>query len=478
MCTHTVAVATLLWAGMTPALCQSTAASIRTGAEAAQQVATQTGLCQRPAVVQYVTQIGNRLVNQLGRQPFPYKFAVADMAQPNAFSLPGGFVYASRGIIAVTNSEDELAGILAHEILHVEGKHAGKAEKRSILPGILTIPGNLTGMANRQAAGILQVPVKSTSRLSLAQYGTSQETESDVQGAALAARAGYNPSGWKDCLGRLSRTAAFFTGDLEKFSYFNDHPFIPDRIKRLDKDTSKLVPTLQPAIAKDREDFLRRIEGIVLGRDPAHGILNRNVFLHPDLNLRMELPSDWQPFHTAIAFGATAPTGKGQIVVGLESGFKDPEEAALAHARAIESEIKQKPAQPEKVDINGHNGYLLTYEEGGKKPVTVHLLWVSIDSRLLRMAGAGAAEYRSAMRESFFTLRTLTAAERQEITVVRLSLAPARSGESLEAFSKRTGNVLPDELTAALNDIHTGQNPPAGRILKIGRREAYVGRKP
>ena len=118
------------------------------GAKASLQVAQQMGVDTTSTAAIYIAAVGNRLVDNLENQVFEYKFHLVDAEEPNAFALPGGYIYITRGILLLLNNEDELAGIIGHEIIHSHNRHSYKSVKRSILPAILKAPGNVIGLVN------------------------------------------------------------------------------------------------------------------------------------------------------------------------------------------------------------------------------------------------------------------------------------------------------------------------------------------
>ncbi len=444
---------------------------VELGKQAAAQVVTQMGIYEDESLTGYLKQIGMRLVKGLADQPFEYQFAIADEREPNAFALPGGFVFATRGIFAVANSEDELAGVFGHEIIHADRRHAIKAMNRSILPGILSIPGGVVGAFNQEAGAIINAPVTA----STARYGRSQETEADELGAALAAKAGYDPAALSSCLVRLTKTVELLTGETEKPSYFRDHPLTSERVERLSKIVTGLQRNPQPGIAKTREDFLRRLDGLIIGQDPAQGIVVENVYLHPELNFRAELPRDWKVFNTPLAFGAAEKNGKAQMVFGLVKPGVDAETAAAKTIEFIQKKYRKKPAESKPVVVDGNRGYYAAYAEGSKKKaVTFHLLWLTVDDKVFRVVAAGSDDFREAMRNSVFSLKRLSAADRKSIKVLRLRVVPARAGETVEELSRRAENIAKPGITAVLNDIAPDTKLKQGQLLKVARLESYT----
>jgi len=444
---------------------QSTDYDKKIGAEAAEQVLRTKGLYDDPPLLHFYEKLGQRLVDGLGTQPFTYRFAITDEIEPNAYALPGGFVFATRDIFAVANSEAELAGVIGHEIIHSDRRHAVKAQKRSILPAIFAIPGGLAGIFSEEAGKVLSAP----SSLALAKYSRQNEAEADQLGVQLAASAGYDPNALTRCLDRLDRTVELFTGEKEKASYFDDHPSTPDRAAQIEKIAAQAQRGAAPPILAGRDAYLRLLDGLIVGHNPEQGLFDKNVFVHPDLNFRMELPEGWKTFNTPAAFGSIEPKGKGQLVIGLMKGAKDPEAAALQTLDKIASRTRKKPDEARRVEVNGQPGFYALYTE---KKSNLHLLWVAMGGNMFRMAGAGQPQFKESLRAAVLSLRPLVPEERANVRVLRLRIVPAQAGETLEAFSKRTNNSFNPALTAVLNDL---DNKPlaAGQLLKIARREPY-----
>jgi len=438
----------------------------RMGAEAAADVIRIQGLYGKPDLQKFLEKMGARLVDGLGPQPFTYRFAITDEIEPNAFALPGGYVFATRGIFAVADSEAELAGVLAHEIIHSDRRHSVKAKKHSILPSILAIPGGLAGIFSEEAGKVLTAP----SSLAIAHYSRQNESEADKLGVKLAASAGYDPLALIQCLHRLSKVVSLMSDEKEKRSYFDDHPATAERDAAIRKTAATIERAQIPPILAGREAYLRLLDGLVVGENPEQGIFEKNVFVHPDLNFRMDLPEGWETFNTAAAFGALAVKGKGQLVIGLAEGTNDPAEAAARTLLRIDEQKHKRPVEAGRVEVNGNPGFLAVY---GEKETSLHLLWVFMGGKMFRITGASDPQSKGALRQSALSLRQLNPEQRAKVRVLRLRLEIAREGESLEQFSRRTGSDFKPEMLAVLNNLDS--KPLAqGQLLKIARREPYT----
>jgi predicted Zn-dependent protease len=151
-----------------------------TGAKVAKQVEEQIGIYQAAVTTDYIREIGNRLVDNLKDHEFDFQFQIADQWEPNAFALPGGYIYFSRGLLILANDEGELAGVLGNEISHVTERHSARQQERSIVPGLLSLPGAIVGnVVNEDLGNLINTPINMIGQVSLATYSRKQESDSD-----------------------------------------------------------------------------------------------------------------------------------------------------------------------------------------------------------------------------------------------------------------------------------------------------------
>lgn len=242
----------------------------------------------------YVAQIGRRLVqvSELPEQNFT--FTLLNSPVVNAFALPGGYVYVTRGLLALAADEAELAGVIAHEIGHVTGRHTAQRETRSTLAQGASVVGVLLGglflgdAAARSAAQLAQTAAP----MWLMSYSREQEFEADELGIRYLARAGYDPRAMSSFLGRLQAQAeleAQQTGrplDAEENIYAS-HPRTLDRVARAADEAAQ--QTAGPG-RRGREAYLAAVDGMLYGDDPAEGLVQGRSFIHPGLGFRFEAP--------------------------------------------------------------------------------------------------------------------------------------------------------------------------------------------
>ncbi|HXZ84518.1 MAG TPA: M48 family metalloprotease, partial [Myxococcota bacterium] len=311
-----------VWLALALYGCLTPAAEQKQGDEAAKQVEQEMGLVREPALLGYVRAVGEKLAAVSERPEGPWQFAVVDKPEPNAFALPGGHVYVTRGLLSLANSEDELAGVLGHEIAHVTARHSVKRLGAAVLTAPLSIATGLAGLAVGIVSPTLGKVVAGTGELVtgglvLAPFSREQEHEADEIGQGLAARAGYDPAGLPRFLQTLDRDLALSSGEQRQFHFLDSHPLTPDRVARTQERASQLTRAAAQPIAGERSAFLARLEGILVGDDPAQGVFEGSRFLHPDLDFRLEFPAGWQTRNTPNAVGAISPSKDALVALRL-----------------------------------------------------------------------------------------------------------------------------------------------------------------
>src|SRR5947207_3132855 len=205
---------------------------VEQGAEAAKQVEQQIGLYSLPKADVYLGELGARLAATVNDPRWKFTFQIVDQDEPNAFAIPGGGIYVSRGLLALVKREDELAGVLAHEIAHVTQRHSARQQRKGFLPGLLSLPGNVVGnVVSEDLGALINAPIDTVGGAWLNHYSRGQESEADRIGIRTAAQAGYAPIALADILSRLEQDAASQTGQEHRFSIFDSHPMTGTRMK-------------------------------------------------------------------------------------------------------------------------------------------------------------------------------------------------------------------------------------------------------
>ena len=447
------------------------------GAEGAQMVAVTMGMVNVPVTNEYVNQVGDRLLATVG-QPFDFKFQIIDSHIPNAFALPGGYVYVTRGILAILNSEDELAGVMGHEIMHVLERHSVKQMKKSIVPILLQVPGKIVTLVNKDYGHLINAPITSGSQAFLAKYSRGQENEADMNGVEIMSKAGYNPLALAIALENLAKEVEMITGEEEQKSYMSDHPYTPKRVSNIQKKAENLQWSQKPGIVEGKLGFYKKLEGLYFGQNPEAGIFEDNQFLHLDMDFTITFPEEWVQENTPLVITAKEPNGRGMISVGLEPEFGDPSEYAEKLIKTVQNKHKTSPDRSEPVEINGLKGHVVTYTEKTESGnAATHSLWLNIHKQTFQLVGIGFEEQRTALREIALSIRKLSDIEKGSYFGYKIKAVTAKEGESIEELSKRTQNYWDVAFTAIANNIPNNKKFSEGAAVKIVVKELYTCRK-
>jgi predicted Zn-dependent protease len=451
------------------AVLQSVEKDKQLGREVSRQVEADIGAYKHEDLTGYLDTVGDRLVRVNPDQRFDYSFAIVDQWEPNAFAAPGGFVYVSRGLLALTNNENELANVIGHEIVHVSQRHTAKQMAKARMPTLLTIPGRMVGgVIGENVGNLINAPVNTLGGAYIAKHGRGDEFEADQLGQQLAALAGYDPQAMSTFLDRLGQASEIISGEKHRPGWFDTHPSTPDRVKRVLRDAQKMEWERQPAVAGDKGAYLSQLDGLLLGVDPVLGVLRGRQFLHPVLGLSIEFPPDWTAVINRQAVVAIAPEQDGVLTVGIGGENVEPWEAAGVFERTLYDQHRVKPTRSESVKIGTFPAHLLLYTDtSGKEPMHMAFLWVAYRKIVYRFIGLAPEKYRVNLRLSALSFRPITAKEKSSIKERRLKVVTAHANESLSHLSKRTGNVWPLKATAVVNGIDKDQPLKKGQLIKI-----------
>lgn len=451
------------------------------GQEEAARVARFLGVLDDSPYAVYVAAVGQRLAELAPQRDVAWSFHVVDMAEANAFALPSGDIYVSRGLLVLANSEDEIAGVLGHEIAHVAARHAVQQISRRVPIAIVTgLPAVLTGVVSPALGQILGGLGQLTSGLLFASYSRAQEREADRFGQQLAARAGWNPAGLTDMLRTLEREEALHLRDSSRPRFFDSHPRTPERVQITAAHARELRRAPARPIAAARSDFLARIENIVVGGRAAHGVFDGPRFLHPELDLSVSFPQDWEYQNTPLQVAALAPDRGALVLLQLLGKGTDP----MSGARTIE-EASRTPvvAGTRSFMVNGLPAARTLVRVDDRHGVLgVDLTWIAHRGHIHQIAGiaplARISSYAAVITAVVESFAPLSPSDRARIQEDRLRIAAARAGESLGELLARVGSRWSVEMAAVANARSVSDLLVEGELLKVAVPELYRGAAP
>lgn len=252
------------------------------------------GEIQNKKISAYVNDLGQQLAQHTERPDVRYTFTTLDSPVVNAFAIPGGYIYITRGILALANDEAELAGVIGHEIGHITGRHSAERYSQSLL----------VGLGANVASAVIDVPGAGNalglgSQLVLTSYSREQEREADRLGVRYLNREGYQPIAMADFLAQLQRDETYQRslkdgdslrsgGGLD--AYFRTHPLTAERVQNATQEAKQYLNFTQ----RNRDKYLSVIDGMVYGPSPKEGFVRGQDFLHPDLNFKFTAPDGFE----------------------------------------------------------------------------------------------------------------------------------------------------------------------------------------
>lgn len=282
------------------------------------QIIASYGVYEDPGLQQYVNSIGQELAAKSHRAHLEFTFTVLDSPEINAFALPGGYVYITRGIMAYLDSKAELAGVLGHEIGHVTARHSVRQQSGqkasdllSVLIGATTGISELGDLSNQLSTGILRG------------YGREHELEADRLGAEYLHLSGYDPEIMLEVIGVLKDQEVYEQALAKKenrdpniyHGVYSTHPRNDERLKTVVRAAKKL--SVQDYRNSDQSGYYGKIDGMVWGPSIKQGILANNRFTHPDLGFALQLPKTWKVNNTPEFLQASNPETGATVQIGV-----------------------------------------------------------------------------------------------------------------------------------------------------------------
>jgi predicted Zn-dependent protease len=434
---------------------------ISMGKEADPQIVAEYGLYDDPALAAYVDAVGQKMAKLSHRPNLEFTFRVLDSPVINAFALPGGYVYITRGILAHMNNEAELAIVLGHEIGHVTARHGAQAATRQQLAGLGL---GLGSIFSSQIARYGQIAQEALGLMFL-KYGRDAENQADDLGVEYSLRAGYDATVGCHFFEVLDRQQKESGSALPTWQ--STHPAPADRVAHTQKLSTERRPQHPDANRIAESDLKTHVDGAVFGDDPRHGFANGNLFLHPQLNFQIAMPQGWKIVNTSQAVVAAAPDQKSAIQLTLENAEGlSPEAYAQKVSQAAQARVERGGSER----IGGAPAWVgvlqVPSEQGSAVPVLV--AWVQRPPGMFQMIGQGTAG--QVMLTAMRSLADLADPGAKKIEPNRLKVEPQRSATTLAQAFEHAG-TLPVSLgsVALLNNLQPESNLPAGFKLKLVR---------
>lgn len=442
------------------------------------------GVYADPELTAYVNDLGRRLV-QVSEQPNArWTFTVLDNPTVNAFALPGGYVYVTRGLVALANSEAELAGVIGHEIGHVTAGHSASRQNRgAIATGALLgaqILGAILGADAQTMQGLGQIGQVAAGGI-LADYSREDELAADNLGIRYLARSGYDPYAQADFLESMGMAASLdakLAGrayNPNSADFLASHPANGPRTRRAIEVAQGSGEAIPIGANRNRERFLRVVDGITYGDAPAQGFVRGRTFSHPVLRFSYSSPAGFTITNSSAAVTARGPQESRFILDGGRNpSGRLTDYIARDWVREIAKDFRTGRVtglQPRR--INGLEA------ASARVPVQINnraydalLVAIRLEGKLYRLTGLAprGSGLIPSMEQAATTFRKLSAREAAGLRPQRVDLVTVRPGDTVASLSRRMNvDVAAEDRFRVLNGLEPGDALRRGQRVKIIR---------
>jgi predicted Zn-dependent protease len=416
----------------------------------------------------YVDSIGQLLARTVERHDFKYTFTVLNSDIVNAFALPGGYVYITRGLLALAGSEAELAAVLAHELGHITALHHAQRQGQGLLANILLQGlGIAAGGQVANVGGLL-------AQAALRGFSREHERQSDDLGIRYMARVGYELGAMARFLRKLraeSRLQAKLRGEspekIDQFNYLATHPAPIERVKRAEA-AARAMTVQDPMTA--REIYLAKIDGMLYGDDPDQGFIRGRTFTHPRLRFRFEVPAGFRLFNSARSVIAFGPNGVRIVFDQARKPSDGPMHFYLTRVWAQNLNL----GEVETIRINGleaATGVSRINTNKGQRDVRLVAIRMDLQTiyRFLLLTPPGdTAKLSLPLRRATYSFRPLSERDADALKPLRLRIIRVRPGDTARTLAERMPFAdFRRERFEVLNGLTRGQKLAPGRRVKL-----------
>ena len=442
----------------------SEAQEIEMGKQTDKEVAAQFGLYDDPELNAYVNKLGLAMAVKTQKPGLPYRFAVLDSPVVNAFAVPGGSVYVTRGILALMGSEAELAAILGHELGHINARHSVSRMSQQMLVQIGLVAGSVISKEFAKYAGLAGVGLQ----VLFLKYSRDDERQADALGVDYSRLVGYNPADMALTFASLQKMGDL-SGGRSLPGFLSTHPLSSERIKNVQ---AMLKPEDQ-SLARKPEAYLRTIENVIYGDDPRQGYVEGSAFYHPELRFQFTIPSGWKVDNTPAQVTIVSKDQNGGIILQGRQSSESPEEFSKKQDEEILSS-GGRLLGASRAKVNGLACFeqSFTVTKQNQAPVRMRRSYVKKGGWIYVFSAMSSEQsfqnYDSDFRKAVSSFRELTDPTLINRSAKRLGLVKADGADTLQAIFRKAG--MPETETAhfaILNGLDANTVPPAGKLIKI-----------
>ena len=366
---------------------------IAMGRETDQQIRQQFGIYEDKALNDYVNRVGQKLVPFSHRPGLPHFFAVLDTPVVNAFAAPGGYIYVTRGILALMGSEAELAAVLGHEMGHVAARHSMKQLSGQMLAQVGLALGSVLNKDIAKFAGLAGIGMQ----LLFLKFSRSDEYQADSLGIEYARKGAYSPAEMLRFFAALENMSEE-AGAQKIPSFLSTHPMTSDRIARI----KAMISSQDVSLAVKKEPYLNQVDGMVYGENPRQGFTENGVFYHPEMAFAFTIPAGWELANTPMQVAVSEKEGRAVLILQAEASNLELRQYLTAKAKVLgQAELLGESSEAVGRFSSRQAHYRMPQEQG--EPLAVRLTCLRKDKMIY----------------SFFALSSFSTANLYQPTLAR-----------------------------------------------------------
>ena len=453
-------------------------AEIAEGKKGHEQVMAEYGVVKDAKLQAYVNQVGQRLAAQSHRANLQWTFTVLDSPEINAFALPGGYVYVTRGILAYMESEADMAGVIGHEIGHVTARHGAQRATRQQNAGLGVLAASVLGAVLESqgvsgAADLSSQVAQGVAAGYVARYSREQELQADTLGAEYLARNRYNPSNMVDVIQVLKSQEAYAADQAKAegrpvrdgADWLASHPSNEQRLQSI----RQIAAGYKGQYGDDgRERYLQAIRGMTFGDSPDQGLVRGQNFYHPELGIALTAQPGWRIQNSSSALTVVSPQGDAALRM-----LAVPPKSGNNHEDILRNGLGAAQGQVTRSNINGlaatHFTGVRRLQNGQTQPLQATIVTGPNNANyaLLYLAANDAAKARAmqGMNATEKTFRAMTSADSRAARPWAVDLVPFPRG----GFAAlQTPGVSTERQLRLLNGLYDGgAEPRVGQLVKV-----------
>lgn len=442
----------------------SESGEISLGKETDVEIRQQYGVYDDPALNEYVANIGMSMVPHTHRPHLTYYFAVLDTPVVNAFAVPGGYIYVTRGILAMMNSEAELAVVLGHELGHVNARHSVIKMSQLILVQLGLAVGSALSETVAKIAGVASIGIQ----LLFLKFSRDDEREADRLGVQYSRSGGYHPGEMIDFFATLQKLGDL-SGGHSLPGFLSTHPLTSERIK----NTSAMITEADKNLAVNQQPYFNRINNLIFGDDPKQGFVEGNAFYHPVMRFSFSFPESWTVQNTPAQVVLASKDGNAAVVLQAEKTGTNLSEYAQKKAESIQN---RQFIRENTTSINGLNALHQIYDipQEGSETLRLKMSFIEKSGYIYSFSAISKQNdfnsYSNDFQKVTSSFRELNNPAFLNRQPRHLILTRASGKHTLKEIFNQNGVPQDDDLwtkLAIMNAMELGQIPKTNQLVKV-----------